>query len=79
MGKRDAPPPVHFDGRIYWYTEWTPLTGRHCCLCRGPIDDDEVPLILWKGTGKATWEAHFCDVCMPILMRFMSPPARETG
>lgn len=66
-------PPTHFDGRFHWYTKWVDFADDRCSLCRGPIGEDEIPLILWRDVqvvpnGKSqTWEARFCETCTPIV------------
>lgn len=74
MARADVPP-IHFDGRIYWYSERYDPADDRCSLCRGPIGEDDVPLMLFKDApGDATWMARFCDTCTPVLLQFVTPP-----
>lgn len=49
-----AAPELEFDGRIFWYVHAFDPADDVCCEpgCRKPIDEDDVPLILWKGKGR---------------------------
>lgn len=70
-GKRPAAPPMHFDGRFYWYMEYVDPADDQCCLCRGPIGEDEVPLMLFKDVGRETWQARFCEICTGVVISFL--------
>ena len=70
-----AAPPMAFDGRFHWYTEWFDPADDRCCLCRGPIAEEDVPLILFKQVGRATWQARFCDLCTGVVLSFMTKRA----
>jgi hypothetical protein len=82
MSLKRAAPPIAFDGRFYWYTEWFDPSDDRCSLCRGPIDEETVPLCLFKEIRETddrrrkpeTWQARFCEACTPIVIRQLSPP-----
>jgi len=71
-GPRKAPP-IHFDGHFYWYTQWFDAEDDRCSKCRGLIDPDTVPLILFKDVGRETWQARFCDACMEAAFLLLKP------
>jgi hypothetical protein len=54
-------PELEFDGRIFWYVDRYDPDDDLCCApdCRKPIDEDEVPLILWKDDAKKMARLHF--------------------
>jgi hypothetical protein len=54
-------PPMQYDGRLWWYTEWFDPAADLCCVCRQPIPEEDVPLILFKDVGRQTWQSriHF--------------------
>jgi hypothetical protein len=79
--RRDVPP-IEFDGLVYWYVEWFDPAADLCCVCREPIPEEDVPLILFKEreaqtitaagaivTHKQTLQArvHF-DPCAHVLI-----------
>jgi hypothetical protein len=68
MPRKGAAPPVIFDGWLHWYTEWFDPADDCCSLCRGPIAEEDVPLILFKEVKVAgqTWQARICEACMPV-------------
>jgi hypothetical protein len=74
MSPKDDGPPMEFDGRIFWYVEYFEQDGDLCCApdCRQPIDEDEVPLILFKGTGKDCRQARLHVACAERLGLFRS-------
>lgn len=37
-----------------------------CALCHGYLDDDDVPVMIWKPDGSG---AAFCDPCVERLFR----------
>jgi hypothetical protein len=60
---------LHYDGRLYWYTEWFDPAADLCCLCRQPIPEDDVPLILFKTVGRQTWQCRLhMDPCGQTLI-----------
>jgi len=66
MKKRAAVPPMYFDGSLFWYTDWFDPNADLCCVCREPIPEEDVPLILFKKVvskedGRQTWQTriHF--------------------
>jgi hypothetical protein len=67
--KRSAAPPMEFDGTIFWYLERYDPAEDRCCICRELIPDDDVPLILWKKTGRRTLMARIhWKPCVESLM-----------
>jgi hypothetical protein len=57
--RKPVVPPIIFDGRLWWYSQWYDPDDDRCCLCRGAISDDEVPLILFrKIDAHETWQAR---------------------
>lgn len=64
-------PPIHYDGRLYWFTEWFDPEDDRCSWCLGPIGEDEVPLMLFKDVGAATWQARVCEACTPLVVRLL--------
>lgn len=66
-------PPVAFDGHFYWYTERHDPVDDRCSKCRELIDEDTVPLILFKDVDEETWQARFCDACMPAVFKLLKP------
>lgn len=62
-------PPMAYDGRLWWYTDWFDPAADLCCLCREPIPEDDVPLILFKDVGGQTWESRMhWEPCAQTLM-----------
>jgi hypothetical protein len=47
-------------GRVAWGAPDSPRREL-CSYCHGKIDDDEVPLMVWKPNGAM---AQFCDRCI---------------
>jgi hypothetical protein len=51
------------DGFVWMKIQWgAPDQVRtvFCSYCDQPLDDESVPLILWREDG---WCAEFCDAC----------------
>lgn len=70
-----AVPPVIFDGWLHWYTHWFDPADDRCSLCRGPIAENEVPLILFqerRALGQ-TWQARVCPACTPHVFHQLQP------
>lgn len=69
-----AAPPLVFDGRIFWYTERYDPDDDRCCSCRKRIEEDSVPLMLFREVpvaGRAkpqTWLARFCERCSRAML-----------
>jgi hypothetical protein len=59
--------PMSFDGRWHWYTQYVDPADDRCSACRSVIPEDEVPLSLFKEVGAETWQARFCEACMPAI------------
>ncbi len=51
-------PPMEFDGHIYWYLDHYDPADDRCCVCRLPIPEDDVPLVLFKTRGRETLMAR---------------------
>jgi hypothetical protein len=43
-----------------------------CSYCDEPLDDEEMPLILWRGDG---WCAEFCEACQRKWWGLEAPDA----
>lgn len=67
-------PPIVYDGRFWWYTEWWDPTDDRCCRCQARIGDEETALELWRHVGPRTWSARFCHGCTPVVVRMLSAP-----
>jgi hypothetical protein len=69
---RDDGPPMAFDGRIFWYVSHYSPDDDRCCApgCRQLIAEDDVPLILFKGSGKACQQARLHVRCAEQLGLF---------
>lgn len=68
--KRKRPgPPMHYDGRLWWYTEWFDPSDDRCCVCRKLIPEEDVPLILFKSVAGQTWQSriHWEPCATPII------------
>jgi len=67
--RRDDGPPMEFDGRIYWYVKYHEPEDDRCCVCRQPIAEEDVPLILFRERGRDTLMAriHF-GLCANTLI-----------
>ena len=65
---RERIPPMFYDGTLFWYTAWFDPAEDRCCVCRGPIPDAEVPLILFQDVQGQTWQSrmHF-EPCAQTL------------
>lgn len=65
-------PPMEFDGRLFWYVEFFDPADDRCCAwgCRRSIDEDEVPLILFKGTGRHCQQSRLHVACAQRLGLF---------
>jgi hypothetical protein len=63
---------MEFDGRLFWYVEYFDPDDDRCCApdCRKPIDEDDVPLMLFKGTGRRCRQARLHVVCAERLGLF---------
>jgi hypothetical protein len=72
MTRKKPGPPMVFDGQIFWYVSWFDLDDDRCCapLCRKLIDEDDVPLILFKGEGKAVQQSRIHVACAEQLGLF---------
>jgi hypothetical protein len=68
---RRTPPPMHYDGHLWWYTERFDPAEDRCCVCRELIPEEEVPLILFKTVGTATWQTrlHWEPCANGLLVR----------
>jgi hypothetical protein len=64
-------PPITFDGRFFWYTDWFDPSDDRCSLCCAAIPEDAVPLCLFKGVGRKTWQARFCDSCTGTVAKML--------
>jgi hypothetical protein len=65
-------PPMEFDGCIFWYVEHFDPADDRCCApaCRLLIDDEEVPLILFKGEGRQCRQSRMHVTCAERLGLF---------
>jgi hypothetical protein len=72
MMRDRSSPPMSFDGRLFWYEQWFDPEADLCCApdCRRPISEDDVPLILFSGTGKACKQARLHPTCAERLGLF---------
>jgi hypothetical protein len=60
---------MSYDGRLWWYTDWFDPAADLCCICRQPIPEDDVPLILFQTRGETTWQSRMhMDPCGQILL-----------
>jgi len=50
--------PMTYDGLLFWYCSWFDPGDDRCSVCRRPILEEEVPLILFKRVGRATHQAR---------------------
>jgi len=62
-GDRTGPPPIAFDGWLYWYRDWFDERDDWCCCCRAPIGPEDVPLVLFREQGHETWMARVGVAC----------------
>lgn len=70
--RRDADgPPMEFDGTMYWYVRWFDESDDRCCVCREPIPEDDVPLILFKERGRETLMARLHFSCGAPFLRVL--------
>lgn len=67
--RRQASPPMRYDGHLWWYTEWFDPSQDLCCVCRELIPEEDVPLIMFTTVGEQTWQTriHF-EPCAQTLI-----------
>lgn len=75
--RRGEPVPIIYDGLLFWYTERFDPEDDRCCKCREAIDADDVPLTLFRGHGRETWQARICGTCAPAIVSLMTRSARN--
>jgi hypothetical protein len=63
---------MSFDGRLFWYDDWFDPSDDRCCAadCRTAIDEDDVPLILFRGEGKDMQQTRLHTACAERLGLF---------
>ncbi len=67
--KADAGPPMRFDHGLFWYTESFDPADDICCApdCRMPIDENDVPLMLFATRAGLTWQSRLHVSCAERL------------
>lgn len=78
MSKRTTPP-MFYDGTLFWYTEWFDPADDRCCVCREPIPEEDVPLILFQDVEGQTWQSriHFEPCAAQLWARRRLRPLKQ--